>query len=383
MKVVVSCPGKIHLLGEHAVVYQRPGIIAAIGLRTKVTLVTNQAKSEKLSSFAKASKDKKVKNCNSKLKNKITLVDKNLKFQEETTLEEILIKTKWERERWEEQGEIMKNPLDLIKISIGETFNYFKIRDLDEGFSLEIKSEIPMGVGLGSSSAIATAVVGAVYKIVQSSKIINKLFNNRDLDNIYKIALEVEKRVHGNPSGGDTAAVVYGGLIWFQKISETEKIIKSLSIKIPREIAENFLLIDTRKPKEGTGEMVASVRKLYEEKPEIVAKFLDMQEKLVEELLPVLKKGEEKELIRIIRDGERNLESIGVVSPYVGNIIREIEKVGGAAKICGGGGKTRGTGILLAYGRDIQKVKEIAEKYGLKCFEVWLGGEGIKQISNF
>ena len=36
--IIASAPGKIHLIGEHAVVYGEPAIIAAIGMRTYVRI---------------------------------------------------------------------------------------------------------------------------------------------------------------------------------------------------------------------------------------------------------------------------------------------------------------------------------------------------------
>ncbi|MBI2329936.1 hypothetical protein HYU94_00925, partial [Candidatus Daviesbacteria bacterium] len=87
----------------------------------------------------------------------------------------------------------------------------------------------------------------------------------------------------------------------------------------------------------------------------------------------------EKEFIRIIRDGERNLESIGVVSLFVKSIIRKIEKAGGAAKICGGGGKTKATGILLTYHPDKKVVEKIAKEVNLPYFRTSLGVEGLKE----
>ena len=38
MKITVSAPGKLHLMGEHAVVYGKPAILAAVSQRLFVTL---------------------------------------------------------------------------------------------------------------------------------------------------------------------------------------------------------------------------------------------------------------------------------------------------------------------------------------------------------
>ena len=116
----------------------------------------------------------------------------------------------------------------------------------------------------------------------------------------------------------------------------------------------------------------------------LAAKFkriFDNQEELVRELLTALKDGNEKELIRIIHEGERNLESIGVVSDYVVSIIRNIESYGGAAKICGGGGKTKAAGILLVYHPDKNKLIEAIKSYQLPYLATTLGVEGLRQES--
>lgn len=44
MFLTVSAPGKVHLLGEHAVVYGRPALIAAINYRLYVSIQFQQDK---------------------------------------------------------------------------------------------------------------------------------------------------------------------------------------------------------------------------------------------------------------------------------------------------------------------------------------------------
>ena len=124
--------------------------------------------------------------------------------------------------------------------------------------------------------------------------------------------------------------------------------------------------------------MVNLVKNLYHKKPNFVKKILDNQENLVRQLLPILKEGNKTEMIRIIRAGEKNLESIGVVSKFAQEIIRKIEKLGGAAKICGAGASNGPTGVLLCYHKDKKVVENVAKSYNLLYFSTKLGVEGVR-----
>lgn len=289
----VSAPGKIHLLGEHAVVYGKPALLTAIDLR--VTVSISPAK----------------------------------KFSGNSVFKRII-------------EPIVKKKFNLQKIP---------------SYKLEVNSQIPLGCGLGSSAAISAAYIGTLLSFLRIKW---------DKTLINKLTFVAEKVFHGNPSGGDNSTVVYGGLVWFP--------IKKLDFTIPGKLARNFVLINTGKPNETTKHMIEIVA-AHKDK---FQKIFDDQERLVKELLPVLKNGNEQEFIRIIREGEKNLESIGVVSIFVKSIIRQIEKAGGAAKICGAGGKTRATGILLCYHPNPSVINNLAKSYGLDYFKTALGVEGLK-----
>ena len=218
-------------------------------------------------------------------------------------------------------------------------------------YKLEISSQIPIGAGLGSSAAVSAAYIGALLtllKIKWDKPLINEL------------AYEAEKVFHGNPSGADNSTIVYGGL------------------SIPSKLAKKFVLINTGTPKETTKQMITKITTLFDKKPQLKNHFLQSQEQLVRELLPVIKNADEKELIRIIRAGEKNLESIGVCSPTVAKIIRKIEAAGGAAKICGAGAADGPTGVLLCYHQNRKTIEKMASKNKLNYFSVKLGVEGIR-----
>lgn len=306
--IVVSAPGKIHLLGEHAVVYGKPALLTSVNLRLIVTITPSS-------------------------QNKIDPDLKNIK--------KII------------EG-VVKKELNIKKIP---------------SYDLEISSKIPIGSSLGSSAAVSASYIAALLSYLKVKW---------DLELINKLAFEVEKIFHGNPSGADNSTAVFGGLVWYRKETPDLKIIHPLSFSIPPKIARNFSLINTGTPKESTKDMVVKVKELYDKKPKLVNRFLEKQEKLVRDLIPAIKELNDKELIRIIREGEKNLESIGVCSPQVKKIIREIESAGGAAKICGGGGSNGPTGVLLCYHKDPTKLKTIIKSYNLDHFNTTLGVEGLR-----
>lgn len=352
-KIKVSAPGKLHLLGEHVVVYGKPAIITAVGKRCFVEITPR--------------KDKKIE-----------IASSNLKASKIVTEREIIKKTKDAQTKWETYiktnniallKSITSDPLDFAIIAIGEALKYLK-KTLPSGFKLLIRSDIPIGSGMGSSAAISVSIAGAIYL----------LFNKKiDKEIINEIAYSAEKKKHGMPSGGDNSAVCFGGLVWFRRETPDVKVIQQVPFSVPQAIGKNFVIIDTGRPKESTGEMVAMVRSLREGNRQMVDSVLDDQERLTRELVSALKNGAEKDIMAIIKAGEANLEKIGVVSSSAATLIKEIEKAGGVAKICGAGGKSETSGVVLAYNSDPDIVNKIASSHNLRVYPTVLGVEGLRQ----
>jgi len=305
--VVVSAQGKIHLMGEHAVVYGKPALLSAVNLRTTVSLTENK------------------------------------KFEI-----------------------ISEEPDEFIRYAIERVCKDFKKKI--PSVRLQVSSTIPTGFHLGSSAAIAVATVGAMYYFFTKKW---------DLEKINALAYEVEKKMHGNPSGGDNTTVTYGGFVRYQKKSETEKIFQKLALVIPKNL-NNFFLIDTGRPKENTGQMVALVREKFTHQTEKYNELFNINEQQVDLMTEVLKKGDEKALIDAIRRGEQTLDEMGVVSEKVKPLIRDIEKNRGAAKILGGGGISEGVGFLLCYHSDRKIVEHIVSKFHYSTQPIVLGEEGVR-----
>ena len=81
-------------------------------------------------------------------------------------------------------------------------------QDAVAGATVRIRSSIPYERGLGSSAAVAAAVVRAIADLAQ---------NTVDPDTLYTIVQEAERVAHGNPSGLDARAVTATAPIRFQQ----------------------------------------------------------------------------------------------------------------------------------------------------------------------
>ncbi|MBI3386065.1 mevalonate kinase [Candidatus Gottesmanbacteria bacterium] len=278
--IQVSVPGKVHLMGEHAVVYGKPALLSAVNLRLTVTVEKGTQGIEIIS----------------------------------------------------------EEPEDYIRHAVEKVCEHFKIEKVP-AMKISVDSQIPPGYHLGSSAAVAVGVVGALTYFLK------RLWNPSAIN---QLAYEVEKKMHGNPSGGDNTAVTFGGFLWYRKELEFLRSFWQLPMKLPSGL-NHFFLIDTGRPKETTGEMVAFVKLRTQNSTAKMAKLFSENEAQTKRVATAIKEGNEKDLIDAMRHGERTLEGMGVVSKKVLPTIRAIEKLGGAAKILGGGGRTGGVGYLLCY----------------------------------
>jgi len=287
-KIIVSVPGKVIIAGEYAVVYGEQALVATVDKRLRV---------------------------------KIEWLKEN----------KIIIEDKYK-------------DLRLTKMAVKACLQ--EVGKLSGGVKIIIDSEIPVGSGLGSSAAMATAVAWGMLKD-RSEKVKNK---------VVKL---IENKQHGRASGVDQTIVREGGVLRYKK-SEGFKKIKLNGLK-------NLLLIDSGKPVESTGEMVAMVGKKKDEYKDVFKKMGEIS-------------NDWKPLK--IKENQRLLEKIGVVGDRARVMVEKIEEVGGMAKVCGAGGVKKGSGILLGWHQDIDNLVKLAEKDRWQYYQVKLGVEGVKYEKN-
>jgi mevalonate kinase len=311
LKVEISAPGKIILSGEHSVVYGHPALVASI--------------------------DKRM------------YIDLRSKFKKEISI----------------HPHKAKNFVNGALIEV-ERFLNTKIDDIE----INLKSQIPIGKGLGSSAALAVVISAGLFKLKR-----NRLI----LKDINDLAYQMEKRIHGNPSGVDNTISAYGGFLWYRK--ETENL-KTFSKIIAKRKLPKLLLIDTGRPQESTKQMVSLVSEFYRNKPRKVKKILENIELVTKAFLQYILKEKEFNLTEIIEENERFLEELGVVSLSTARLIREIKKIGGAAKITGAGGKKRSSGIIYAFHPNQGKLFDFIDKNGLNALPLNLGVKGVNVEKN-
>lgn len=209
-----------------------------------------------------------------------------------------------------------------------------KFSDLNfdtDNLKIKIDSNLPRKSGLGSSAAYAHVIFLC-------------LLNHFNLilpeEEIFNLVWQAEKFIHGNSSGADPSAVVFGGVQIFRK--GKRKMLKSFS-------KMDFILVNSGKPEESTGEMVSLVKTKVESS--------DFFSKTIKEIGQVTSKminSIESDNFNpsLLSQNERLLEKIGVVGKKAKNMIKEIENHGGFAKITGAGGVKKGSGWILAYHPD-------------------------------
>jgi len=311
--ITVSVPAKIHLLGEHSVVYGKPALLAAINRRISVTI--------------KPSKTKIIQGCKG-----------------------------YEKE--------IGNLLHVLERAIMEETKIKKIKS----YSIKINSQIPVRAGLGSSAALSAAFTAGLLSFLDVPW---------DKKTIFKIAYAGETFFHGNPSGGDLAIVIEGGFLWFRKEFEFLKTFSILPFKLHENIKQ-FVLINSGKPEESTKELVENVSKLKIAFPKKAQSIFNSQEELTKRMVIALRDGNEDNFIECIKFGEKNLEELGVVGKKAQTIIRGVEELGGAAKISGGGGIKKGSGMLLAYHKDMGKIINYVKQNNLELLSIKIEEKGLK-----
>ena len=274
MTSIAKAPGKIILFGEHFVVYDNRAILGAIDKYATVT-------------------------------------------SEKTNTDNILISSSLGQssiKKDEDVGKVEKKfrPFFYIAKKVIEKNNF------DKGISIKIESNIPIGAGLGSSSACCVA----------ASASIANLFSDTTDKEVLELAIQAEKTIFPNSSGADCTVSVYGGIIEYQK--------EKGFTKIDTENEFFFLIIDSEQI-HATDKVVERVKKFKEENKDVFAELCSEEERLITKVLDSMKSNDLETIGKCMAQNEIFLEQIGVSNDVLLSITKEIEMITFGAKITGAG----------------------------------------------
>jgi len=350
---VVSVPGKLILMGEHAVVYGHPAIVAAVDLRLRVTIESNPGQ-------------------------EVLLHLPQIHRTAETTWEEISNHTRGARSAWRrlvagddrKRQAALAGPGNLVRLALGLAVRHIGAPP-EHGITLTLESEIPIGSGFGSSAAIAVAVPATLLGFTHQPA---------DDETLLRLSLDIERLQHGLPSGIDNTAVLVGGLLWAQHEHRSGDLAWE---RIGTHVGwlDTLSVYHSGTPAETTGEVVTTVRQRLAEYPARYEKLLQEIERCTRALRTTLDNGRPiTETMELVQRSERALEELGVVPEPTRAVIRKIEAEGGAAKISGAGALSgTGAGSVIVVHPDPEVVDRWVFLEGWRRLPVRLPADGLRR----
>ncbi|MCJ7696082.1 MAG: mevalonate kinase [Anaerolineaceae bacterium] len=301
-------PAKAILLGEHAVVYGMPAIAVPVNqLKTKVII----------NALPQATPGT------------VQINSPNIGLS--TELEQLAD----------------ENP---IAKAIHLVLKHFNI-SLAPSFRMDITSSIPVASGLGSSAATAVGIIRSLSS-----------FFGHPLDDkqVCEYAYEVEKTVHGNPSGIDNTVVTYNKPIYFMKGQPIE----ILSVKRPL----IFIIADSG-VKPPTSQTISQVKQALEADPVL---YNDLFKKIGECCMEgriAIESGNLALIGRMMDLNQQILMQMNLSTPKLDCLIKAAKSAGAlGCKLSGGGG---GGNMITLVDEDCEdQVHEALETAGAE--NIWV-----------
>lgn len=310
MKSVASSPAKVILFGEHFVVYGIKAVLAAIDKRVTVTTSKNTENTVSIKS---------------------SLANADIPLSQS----------------YSDTNETLR-PFFYIAKKILEKHSY------KGGLHITIDSQIPSGVGLGSSSACCVAAASSIMG----------LFENNLHDEVVKMAIDAERTIFKNASGADSTVCTFGGLIEYDKKNGYKRI----------DVNPNFQLVIANSKITHSTEYVVSKVKDFKEKNDIFADFCDKESILVENAIRSLKTNELGLLGKFMSENQSYLKAIGVSNQTLDSMIESAEKTSFGAKITGAG--DGGCIIALTDESNLNQTMISLKDYG--CFSAKIDMTGLR-----
>jgi len=308
LKSIAAAPGKKILFGEHFVVHGTKAILAAIDKRVTVTTTFSE--------------------------------NKTIKVNSQLGTIEVLISSSHE----EVKSEFRPFVYLANKIINSE--------QTASGLEVTIDSAIPIGVGLGSSSACCVAATASI----------SELFNELSSEEILKMSIEAEKTIFPDTSGADCTVCTYGGMIEYPSV---EKIDNAFDL--------NLLIANSMIP-HNTKNSVEKVNKFKENDEERFSQLCDLETKLIDEVITAMKNNDATTFGLKMSENQKYLEEIQVSNDTLRGMISSLKEISLGTKITGAG--DGGCIIALVKDENMDKVPALLPK-DKECFSAKIDTKGV------
>lgn len=318
-RVSASAPGKLMLFGEHAVIYGDPCIVTTVDQRIRAEVERNGEDVFHLEA-----------------------PDLGLEVYKKS-IEDLGSEEMPKEVRFIER--LYKNFLDKYP--------------QDKGIIVETKSEFSSSFGFGSSSAVTVGFAKALVELYGLEFSKGELF-----DLCYGAVLDVQ----GVGSGFDLAAAIWGGTLYYVSPA---KVVEKLEVgKLP-------LVVGYTGVKADTPTLVRMVRRLKEERQEMVEGVFGGIAEVVEEAGEVIEKGDWERAGGLMDKNQELLRKLQVSSVELEDLIEASEKAGAlGAKLSGAGGGDCMIAVVEEKKRG--EVEKEMDKVGGRALEVEAGVEGVR-----
>lgn len=295
LKSTSTAPGKIILFGEHAVVYGRPAIAVP------VTQVSAQATITRAKNITVP----------------IDAADISRRYILSDAPPDDPI------------GKIIHLACDRIGVE-------------PQGFSLRIRSTIPVARGLGSGAAVSVA----------TSRAISQAFDRElNREEISALAFDVEKLYHGTPSGIDNTVVAFEQPVFFVKGQPPE------TLRVSRPF---FIIIADTGIASPTKIAVGDVRRSWESDRALYETRFDEIGDIARQARLAIERGDVTTLGSLMLKNQELLKEIGVSSDEIESLVDAAVGAGAeGAKLSGAG---RGGNVIALVDEETRDYVERAMK---------------------
>lgn len=222
--------------------------------------------------------------------------------------------------------------------------------------SVQIQSDLPLSMGLGSSGALAVAVSRVLLEAKAGGRVKDAL--------VEALAFEMEKEFHGTPSGVDHTTSARGTLVLFKRG-------KAVEVKAPKPVKVLIALVGPRKSTKTT---VGALRERQKQWPARYRRVFQQVGALVLEGAAAVRKGDLAALGDVMNMNHGMLSALGLSSPVLEDMVYRLRGLGAlGAKLTGAGGD--GGAVIGLFPEPEQAVVKLRAQ-GVDCFTSQLAGPG-------